>query len=340
MIRRAARLLALAAVQCALVVLLLEAAGRLFDPLGISYYPETARYLDTLVLEEPIGYRNRPGLRGTYYGVPVSINSLGMRGPEVPDKAPGEFRILVMGDSVPFGIGVRYEDALPQQLERVLGERHPGRRFRALNMGVPSYNTEQELIQLRTLGIALAPDAVILFFASNDIEPKMWVLERRSRWYANLAQRSYAASLLFVLARELRQRLAAAGPGAAHAAIPGLGGTGIALEEFRADSPRWLAVERSLAQMNDLARARGIPFVLFTHDEADFILELLRGVAAREGFPVVNLRRQEDPRWAGMDPALFHNSRIDSHPTPLGNRVLATLAAESLERLGALRRSP
>ena len=159
---RAGRWIALVVLQLFVVLVVLEGIARVFDPLGISYYPEMARYLDSLVLEEPIGYRNRPGLQDRFFGVPVSINSLGLRDREVQDKAAGEFRILVMGDSVPFGIGVRYEDSFPHQLETLLQERQPTVRFRTLNMGVPSYNTEQELFQLRSLGLTLKPDAALL----------------------------------------------------------------------------------------------------------------------------------------------------------------------------------
>ncbi|KUG21917.1 hypothetical protein ASZ90_008321 [hydrocarbon metagenome] len=78
-LRRVAGIIAFVTFQILVVFVLLELALRALDPFGISYYPETARYFDTLVLEEPIGYRNRPFLSGTFYGVPVSINSLGMR---------------------------------------------------------------------------------------------------------------------------------------------------------------------------------------------------------------------------------------------------------------------
>jgi hypothetical protein len=33
-------------------------------------------------------------------------------------------------------------------------------------------------------------------FSSNDVEPKMWVFERRDSPLVNLAQRSYALSLV------------------------------------------------------------------------------------------------------------------------------------------------
>lgn len=329
LLRGVPRLFALFVIQAAMVVALLEIAGRALDPLGISYYPETARYIDTLILEGPIGYRNRPGLEGRFYGVPVAINSLGMRDREVGPRQPGEYRVLVMGDSVPFGIGVRVEDALPRQLERALAEREPGRRVRTLNLGVPSYNTEQELIQLRSLGLGLEPDAAILIFSSNDIEPKLWVLEKRKRWYVDLAQRSYAASLLYLFLREVRGRF---GEPQVKGLVAGLDAPLVNVGEYRPDSPRWQAIDRSLAEINRLLRERRVRFVLFALNEPPPALDLLQGVARREGFEFFNLKRDEDPRWRTMDERLFHNSMVDGHPTPLGNAALATLIAESLAR--------
>jgi hypothetical protein len=135
-----------------ITLLLLEICSRIFDPFGISYYPETARYLDTMIIEDPIGYRNRPGLQGNFWGQEVSINSLGLRDREVAHQpADNEFRIMMLGDSVVFGVGSSYPDSIPQQLEQQLNQRFRDRKYRVINMGVPSYNTEQEHIQFQTL---------------------------------------------------------------------------------------------------------------------------------------------------------------------------------------------
>lgn len=332
--RHILNLLGFITLQVAIVAVLIEVVARVIDPLGISYYPETARYFDTLVLEEPIGYRNRPGLDAMFYGVPVKINALGMRDREVGDKAAGEFRLLVLGDSVPFGIGVRYEDSFPHQIEVLVNERYSDAgRFRTLNLGVPSYNTEQQLIQLETLGLTLAPDAVMLLFSANDIEPKLWVLEKRSHWYVDLTQRSYAGSLLYVLWRNLRPALVTLLLPAAHVGNALPENTGVALGGYRLDSPRWQAIERSLISIHTQLKTNGIPFVLFTNDEFPHIIGMLETVARREGFPIVNLRIEGDSRWAGQDTRLFRNSVVDGHPSPLGNRVLATLMVENLEQL-------
>ena len=120
---RVRRIAVILAVQGLILFLVVEVASRLLDPLGISFYPESAAYFDTLIREEPIGYRNAPGLEGEFWGAPVSINSLGMRDRELDlEPAPGESRVLVLGDSVPFGLGVAYQDSIVHRLEERLNE--------------------------------------------------------------------------------------------------------------------------------------------------------------------------------------------------------------------------
>jgi hypothetical protein len=199
------RRLAEAAAVLAISLLLLEAVDWLADPLGIPYYPETAKYLATLIIKEPVGYRNRPNLKGQFGGAPVTINSLGLRDREVNlEPADNEFRILPLGDSEAFGLGVADEDTYSSRLEHQLNRDADGMTYRVINMGVPSYNTEQELIQLQSFDLSLDPDLVLLMFSLNDLQPKMWVFERRKSVLANTAQRSYAASLLAVFYWELR----------------------------------------------------------------------------------------------------------------------------------------
>lgn len=311
--------------QVAVTLALLEGLSRLFDPLGISYYPETAKYLDTMIHEEPIGYRNRPGLDGTFYNVPVRINSLGMRDREVYAKSTNEFRVLVVGDSFPFGIGVPYEESLPKQMEILLNKNSSSERhYRTLNMGVPSYNTEQELIQIEEIGLSLDPDLVILLFSKNDIERKKWVFEKRSTWYANASQRSYAISLLFVLFRQLRSAV-------------GHPEDLISIGEYRAESPRWRAIERSLESINKHCVERRIPFAVITSfKELGVEFRMVSGVGERAGFPVKNLSPTDDSRWQQDDPIKYANSRVDSHPNSAGNRVLATLYWEYLDSSGLL----
>jgi hypothetical protein len=125
-------------VVMAIFFLLLEVAGRMVDPLGISYYPETARYLDTMIVEEPIGYRNRPNLQDRFWGKQVSINSLGMRDREVnPLRLAGASSNALLGDSVV----LRQRNHSPEG--RMRGS---GTSYRVSTW--VSHHTEQELIRL------------------------------------------------------------------------------------------------------------------------------------------------------------------------------------------------
>ena len=311
--KRLFRLARILAVQCFFLVFFLEILGRLLDPLGVSYYPEMARFLDTLIIEEPIGYRHQPELKDRFFGVDVQINSLGLRDREVPEaKEENEFRLLVMGDSVPFGIGVQYEDSIPHQLERI-AQQNLGteKQIRTINMGVPSYNTEQELVQLQSLGLSLKPDAIVLIYARNDIQPKMWVFGKRESMLVNLSQRSYAASLLYTLFRKFNKNL---------------GDRQTMVDDFnrpKHDHPGWRRVEISLTAISELCRQNQIPFALATRgSDQSGVVNHLRDIGLKEGFPVFHWQFEAGKRLV--------NSATDGHPNPEGSRFIAQFLYDRL----------
>src|SRR5262245_41975907 len=62
-------------------------------------------------------YRLRPGVDTTLLGIPVRVNALGLRGPDVSaTPAAGVTRVLVIGDSIVFGHGLPIDQALPAVL--------------------------------------------------------------------------------------------------------------------------------------------------------------------------------------------------------------------------------
>src|SRR5882672_198257 len=73
------------------------------------------------------GYVMVPDREAFTYGHPAHVNHLGLRGGDLEKKAPGEIRILCLGDSTTYGQGLADEDTLPALLERELAE-IPSRR--------------------------------------------------------------------------------------------------------------------------------------------------------------------------------------------------------------------
>ena len=112
-----------------------------------------------------------PNYSGWYGGVPVRINNLGFRDPRDYDlaKKPNTFRIIVLGDSVTFGHGSIYESTYPYLLESRLKQWRPDVDWQVWNLGVPGYNTSQELAYLRDVASTYQPDLVVVGFFFNDV---------------------------------------------------------------------------------------------------------------------------------------------------------------------------
>lgn len=102
------------------------------------------------------------------YSTTVRVNSLGLRGPEVAEKADGELRLLAIGDSFTLAIQHEEEDTWAARLGRGLSERL-GRPVSVLNGGVDSVGTEVALSVMRRAVPAADVDAVLLvFYTGND----------------------------------------------------------------------------------------------------------------------------------------------------------------------------
>jgi lysophospholipase L1-like esterase len=169
--RRAALALALSSLVCALVA-----------ELAVRW-----KYGSPLQERQPLlqiranrlrGWEMVPGHLHYTYHHPVRVNSLGLRGPEVLPKQPGELRVLCLGDSLTYGQGVADEHTLPHLLERALGERTGG-AVSVVNGGLRAYATNQELGLLEELGPRIAPEAVVLLWFNNDLIERD--LERTAR---------------------------------------------------------------------------------------------------------------------------------------------------------------
>lgn len=168
---------------CAAVVLclsLLEGGLRLFWRHPGHYAAATAESLfwrhDSL-----LGWAMLPDMHGQFvrpeFTVTVQTNSLGLRDDELSPSKPGdEFRILLLGDSVTAAFEVARSETYEAQLESLLNTMHDGRRHQVINAGFRGYGTDQEFLFLRSQGLALAPDLVVLAFVpANDLEDNVTV---------------------------------------------------------------------------------------------------------------------------------------------------------------------
>jgi lysophospholipase L1-like esterase len=153
----------LCAASLALTLLALEAGLRAFW--GGYYLTGVRSYVTSSATR---GWANTPSTRAVYgeaeFRIEVTHNALGFRGPELQQgRAPGSVRVLVLGDSFAYGIGVADDETFSARLAEAVP------RVEVLNAGVNGYGTGQELLLLREYAAALRPDLVVVAFFWNDV---------------------------------------------------------------------------------------------------------------------------------------------------------------------------
>lgn len=96
----------------------------------------------------------------------VSTNALGLRNGPIGPKAD-RFRIVAVGDSTTFGLGVAAADAWPSRLQSLLDP--DARLVEVINAGVSGYSAFQCLRYLQLHAERLEPDLIVATTGNNDV---------------------------------------------------------------------------------------------------------------------------------------------------------------------------
>lgn len=298
----------------------LEVAVRMVDPLGISYYEWVGEYLRDMLPDDQLVYRHKPSWEKRYGNVLVTYNERGLRDRPILPKAKGEYRILALGDSVTFGLGVAQDQIFAVRLEQLLQGRLQ-RPMRVINSGVGGYNTVQELAFFKQGGINLQPDLVLLTYVTNDIEekrkpfdpwstssmrgkpfPVMVEIMMGELWLYRLAHHAYRYAIL----EQLNEKYLARSQGGAG----------------------WRGSMSALSELVAICQERKIPFILFFKrlhpDEHNLLFDDV--VRNAEGLPVKDMA----PWFAGLNVSSLVNSKVDTHPNAEGHRVMAEHMADDI----------
>ena len=98
-------------------------------------------------------------------------NSFGFRDVEhTLVKGAGTFRMLGLGDSFTYGVGVTFEETYLYRREGMLNDRagaHP--RVEVIKAGIPRYFPEPERIRLEKYGVQFQPAWVVVGFLPKDV---------------------------------------------------------------------------------------------------------------------------------------------------------------------------
>jgi hypothetical protein len=177
--------------------------------------------------DDRMGFRLRPGAATTFttreFSTEIVINAQGVRDDPIEAKAPGERRIVVLGDSIVLAVQVAQAETFCEALERRLNARAaPGATYRVINAGVQGYGPVEELLFFRHVAAAFDPDLVIVtaFVANDAVEAfdAAWRLapvrsrtvearDEAERSLRRLARRSIVLQVARQRARQLAERL-------------------------------------------------------------------------------------------------------------------------------------
>lgn len=245
------------------------------------------------------------------------------------DKPPGTRRVVSLGDSFAWGASVEFEDAYPQRLERGLTRRRR-EPWQVVNLALPGMNTVDEEGQLRTEGLAYAPDVVLLGFVLNDSEDQQAAEARRVIDWTEAKSREPGLLSRSALLTMIKTRLWATAENRRR--IRGY------KSMYAEDAPGWIAARRALKQMGALSRERGVPvvvaiFPLFGNplDERYPFSEVHAKVAqaaAEAGAKVVDLL----PAYRGLRWDLLVVDGVDDeHPNEIAHRIAASAILHALD---------
>ena len=175
-----------------------EAMARTYAHFGGEMGRQLARQDPLNVIIEPHGewgYRQRPNLVHEYpNGARATSNAMGFRGPVVAvPKPPRVFRVILLGGSTTFGFQVEDDETIDAHMRHLLSERYPTTRFEVVNLALDGYDSYQIYQRLKSDGVALSPDLVILNTGINDVRnaryPDLKIPDPRTVvWAGNLEQ--------------------------------------------------------------------------------------------------------------------------------------------------------
>jgi len=257
------------------------------------------------------------------------LNRLGLRGPEVRVPKPdGTQRVLVLGDSFTYGLGVDDERVpFPAVLQRRLNAARPDEtsRYEVVNGGLPGSLTGQWLGLWRRIADEVEPDVVLAVFFLRDGTRDTTVSEIFDVIRAEIAERNaesslYQASYLYRWVRDLQDRARAAEAYTQTLLDGYFGGA--------EETQQWEKAQRHLLLLRQLVEARGAVFGLVVFPvlvELDAghpfrpISDRLMSFAAENGIAALDLL----PAFEGNEAPDLWVSALDQHPNRRGHAIAA-----------------
>ena len=295
----------------------------LFRPFGMSSEQVglSARWRPYLFLK---GWYDRP--TWPYFDssgcVDYVFNRYGLRDHDFElQKAPGEFRVVAIGDSFTFGVGVQLDDCWTEVLERGLRERL-GRPVEVINAGFASgYHPGGYEKWIVGDGIKLQPDVVAIGLCLNDLHTgiSLYADEPPEKFEQPLDGRCHLLNALQAATRARPE----------HAWTPPDYG-----QLVRDEPQQWDEVQGALRRTHEALAAAGIRLLVvplpmvsgLAHYPYTELHAMVAAFCEAEGIEHLDLL----PRFLGQDERSLWVHPTDQHPNDKGQRIIGEGVLEYL----------
>jgi lysophospholipase L1-like esterase len=285
-------------------------------------------------------YQMLPGAPNPFAKVNEFLNSSGFRGRDLsPQPTPGVRRIISVGDSTTFGVGVQDEENYTFRLAAQLRER--GLAAEVLNAGIPGTSLWQQRMLIEDRLLARRPDLVLLYTGpSFRMDQDVWREAQQGGLRLKILQRGLAHSRLYRLLRlwlrpprfqeVINQYFAQPGAMIPHELALSHAREDLAAlrDRCREFGARLLITPRLARGPFEAARAEGLhagdprwPILLRRQDAAYDLVEMLRELE------IPQFQAADDFLEASYGQEMFLD---DTHFTPAGHELMARLAAEAI----------
>ncbi len=265
------------------------------------------------------------------FGVSVSINSVGLRGPEPGEKSRP--RVMAVGDSSIYGFGVADSEVFTARLGAPL-------QADVINAGVPGYSTFQTLNLLDARALALEPDLLLIGNLWSDNSFDTFVdrdlLAAYTGWTLSPTQRVRSVLERSSGFRWLDWGLRVRGHAVEATRVGWTVGRGgdpmgkrrVGIEDYAAN------LDAMVERLRD--RGGSVVFVLLANRE-----DILHGEPLPAWEPYRSVMRETAARWGAPTvdvPAAFVASGLDvdalfldlMHPSAVGHQLLAEAVLSTL----------
>ncbi len=284
----------------------------------------------------PLYYRIIPNYQGILEGVKVTINQDGYRDGEFVRNIPENQKlIVVIGDSITFGQGVAQDKTFPAVLQNLLNSGEKTDRFRVWNLGVPGYNTAQEIEVFRSLVLPQKPYWIILAYVVNDVEPvnegalRIIGGEKPHNEKSWISRQIDDSLLIYIVKSRLGQFIRWFKP---DYLVSSYVDDTISLYTM-VQSP-WSDVSSMIESMKTLSHENDIRFTVammpsmidFERYPFEKISKIVEKFCKDKGIDYLDLLQY----FKGMDPSGLHVSMVDSHPNAMAYNIIAKALANHI----------